>query len=137
MALDERAGPEALHHAGLACAAVADQHDLEQVVEALVVARAYHQVVGIATRHSHRGTRVVRSEGDGRVDFVTLLDNYLRHRRVHESSFIQLRPFWSILQLTAPRRFISAANSEIADPSSFCLPDIFFNSFSLRSCSYV
>jgi hypothetical protein len=105
MALDERAGPEALHHAGLARAAIADQHDLKQVVEGLVVARAYHQVVGIAARHSHRGTRVVRSEGDGRVDFVTLLENYLRHRRVHESSFIQLRPFWSISHSPTAIRF--------------------------------
>jgi len=39
---DERAGPETLHHASLARTAITDQHDLEQIVEALVVARAHH-----------------------------------------------------------------------------------------------
>lgn len=52
--LDKRAGPESLHHASLASTAIADQHDLEQVVEALVV--AHHQIVGVATRHSLTGT---------------------------------------------------------------------------------
>jgi len=59
--LDERAGSEALHHARLPRAAVADQHDLEQVVEAIVVARAHHQIVGVAARHPRR---VPRAHGD-------------------------------------------------------------------------
>lgn len=56
VAFDERAGSEALYHACLARPAVADQHNFEQVVEAFV-ARAHHQVVGIATRHSPRRVR--------------------------------------------------------------------------------
>lgn len=57
--LDERTRPEALHQAGLARAAVADQHNLEQIVEALV-ARVHHQIVGIAAGHS----RWMRDDGD-------------------------------------------------------------------------
>lgn len=58
---DERARLEALHQTGLACATITDQHNLEQVVEILVVC-VHHQIVGIAARHSHRQ---VRGDDDG------------------------------------------------------------------------
>lgn len=54
MTFDEGAGLEALDHASFARSAVTDQDDLEQIVEALVVARTRHQVVGVATRHSRQ-----------------------------------------------------------------------------------
>lgn len=56
VAFDECARLETLHQAGLACATITNQHDLEQVVEVFVV-RAHHQIVGIPTRHSHRQVR--------------------------------------------------------------------------------
>lgn len=72
MAFDECAGPEALDHAGLARATVTDQDDLEQVVEPLViVARAHHQIVGIATRHSRQVSRDDDDDHGGRA-FGTL-----------------------------------------------------------------
>lgn len=67
MTFDERAGSEALDDASLARAAVADQHDLEQVVEPLVVvARAHHKIVGIAARHSRQVSRDDDDDHGGR-----------------------------------------------------------------------
>lgn len=66
MTFDERAGPETLDDAGLARAAVANQHYLEQVVEPLVVARAHHQIVGIAARHSRQVSRDDDDDHGGR-----------------------------------------------------------------------
>lgn len=116
MALDERAGPEALHHAGLARAAVADQHDLEQVVKALVVARAHHQVVGVAARHSHRDSRGDEGDGgDGRIR--TLPTSRMTIYAIAVSTKPLVHPVASILvHLTTPLQSVSAANRGTADP---------------------
>lgn len=137
MALDERAGPEALHHAGLARAAVADQHDLEQVVKALVVARAHHQVVGVAARHSHRDSRGGEGDGDdGRIR--TLPTSRMTIYAIAVSTKPLVHPVASILvHLTAPLQFVSAANRGTADPPTSCLPASLFGPFLLRAIAFI
>lgn len=56
MPLDEVARAKLLDDAGLASAAVADEDDLEEVVEALVAGTGAHQVVRVTLRHPAAGT---------------------------------------------------------------------------------